>query len=96
MRLAIHSSKVCIDSARVYPPGFAVYIALGCTVSFLVNHQRRIAVKVSIKDLAVNMDLGNNGVTFDVYDNNGKFLGDLRLGKALLNGAKGKHKRVMA
>lgn len=28
MRLAIHSSKVCIDSARMYQPGFAVYIAL--------------------------------------------------------------------
>jgi hypothetical protein len=34
-------------------------------------------VKVSIKDLAVKMDLGNNGVTLDVYDNADKFLGDL-------------------
>jgi hypothetical protein len=28
MRFAIHSSKVCIDSARMYQPGFAVYITL--------------------------------------------------------------------
>ena len=28
MRFAIHSSKGCIDSARMYPPGFAVYISL--------------------------------------------------------------------
>jgi hypothetical protein len=47
-------------------------------------------VKVSIKDLAINMDLGNNGVTFDVYDNDGKFLGDLRLGKGTVEWCKGK------
>lgn len=47
-------------------------------------------MKVSIKDFAVNMDLGNNGVTFDVYDNDGKFLGDLRLGKGTVEWCKGK------
>ena len=49
-------------------------------------------MKVSIKDLAVNMDLGNNGVTFDVYNNEGKFLGDLRLGKGTVEWCKGKIK----
>lgn len=47
-------------------------------------------MKVSIKDLAVNMDLGNNGVTFDVRDNDGEFLGDLRLGKGTVEWCKGK------
>jgi hypothetical protein len=47
-------------------------------------------VKISIKDLSINMDLGNNGVTFDVYGNDGKFLGDLRLGKGTVEWCKGK------
>lgn len=47
-------------------------------------------MKVNIKDLSVNMDLGNNGVTFDVYDNEGKFLGDLRIGKGTIEWCKGK------
>ena len=49
-------------------------------------------MKVSIKDLSINMDLGNNGVTFDVYGNDGKFLGDLRLGKGTIEWCKGKKK----
>ena len=49
-------------------------------------------MKVSIKDLSINMDLGNNGVTFDVYGNDGKFLGDLRLGKGTVEWCKGKTK----
>jgi hypothetical protein len=36
------------------------------------------------------MDLGNNGVTFDVYNNDGKFMGDLRLGKGTVEWCKGK------
>ncbi|MCP3167359.1 hypothetical protein [Myxococcus qinghaiensis] len=47
-------------------------------------------MKVSIKDLAVNMDLGNTGVTLDVYDTDGTFLGDLRIGKAKIEWCKGK------
>ena len=47
-------------------------------------------MKVSVKDLAVNMDLGNNGITLDVYDNDGKHLGDLRIGKATIEWCKGK------
>lgn len=34
-------------------------------------------MKVTIKDLAVNMKLGNRGVEFDVYDAQGKHLGDI-------------------
>jgi hypothetical protein len=49
-------------------------------------------VKISIKDLSINMDLGNNGVTFDVYGNDDKFLGDLRLGKGTVEWCKGKTK----
>ena len=47
-------------------------------------------MKISIKDLAINMELGNNGVTFDVYDNDGSFVGDLRLGKGTVEWCKGK------
>lgn len=47
-------------------------------------------MKISIKDLNVTMDLGNNGVTFDVYDNNDDFLGDLRLGRGTIEWCKGK------
>ncbi len=34
-------------------------------------------MKVSIKDLAVTMDVKNSGVEFEIHDNNDKFLGDL-------------------
>jgi len=47
-------------------------------------------MKISIKDLSINMELGNNGVTFDVYGNDGKFLGDLRLGRGTVEWCKGK------
>lgn len=46
-------------------------------------------VKVSIKDLTVDMDLGNKGVELDVYNNN-LHLGDLRIGKATIEWCKGK------
>lgn len=36
------------------------------------------------------MELGNNGVTFDVYDNSGTFLGDFRLGRGGVEWCKGK------
>jgi len=48
-------------------------------------------MKVSIKDLSVSMELGNKGITFDVYDNN-KFLGDLRIAKGTIEWCKGKVK----
>ena len=47
-------------------------------------------MKVRIKDLSVNMELGNNGVTFDVYDNADTFLGDLRLGRGKVEWCKGR------
>lgn len=47
-------------------------------------------MKVKIKDLSVNMELGNNGVTFDVYDNDDTFLGDLRLGRGKVEWCKGR------
>ncbi|HEX3465974.1 MAG TPA: hypothetical protein VHS78_18140 [Candidatus Elarobacter sp.] len=47
-------------------------------------------MKVSVKDLAVTMNLGNNGITLDVYSNDDKFLGDLRIGKATTEWCKGK------
>ena len=49
-------------------------------------------MKVSIKEFSINMDLGNNGITFDIYDNEEKFLGDLRLGKGTIEWCKGKIK----
>ncbi len=47
-------------------------------------------MKVSVKDFAVTMDLGNTGITMDVYDNNGNHLGDLRVGKAKIEWCKGR------
>ena len=47
-------------------------------------------MKVSIKDLAVQMPLGNKGVVFDVYDNQDNFVGDLRIGRAKIEWCKGR------
>lgn len=47
-------------------------------------------MKVNVKDLAVTMNLGNNGITLDVYDNDDKHLGDLRLGRATIEWCKGR------
>ena len=49
-------------------------------------------MKIKIKDLSVEMELGNKGVTFDVYDNAGKFLGDFRLGRGGVEWCKGKRR----
>ncbi|QRN42186.1 hypothetical protein GDR29_05845 [Xanthomonas oryzae pv. oryzae] len=48
-------------------------------------------MKVRIKDLSVTMELGNNGVIFDVYGNDETFLGDLRLGRGKVEWCKGKN-----
>jgi hypothetical protein len=50
-------------------------------------------VKVSIKDFAVNMDLGNNGLEFDVYDGDATHLGDFSVGKKYLTWCKGRTQR---
>jgi hypothetical protein len=47
-------------------------------------------VKVSVKDLAVSMELGNNGIELDVYDKDGNHLGDLRIGRATVEWCKGR------
>ena len=47
-------------------------------------------MKISVKDFSVNMDLGNTGITLDVYDNDGTHLGDLRIGRATIEWCKGK------
>jgi len=50
-------------------------------------------MNVSIKDLAVNMDLGNNGVEFDIYDSTRNHLGDLRIGKGRIEWCKGRTRK---
>lgn len=47
-------------------------------------------MKIRVKDFAVSMELGNNGISLDVYDNSNKHLGDLRIGKATIEWCKGK------
>jgi hypothetical protein len=47
-------------------------------------------MQVSIKKLNVTMNLGSEGLTLDVYDTDGKFRGDLRVGKAKIEWCKGK------
>lgn len=49
-------------------------------------------MKVSIKDFNVSMELGNNGITLDVRDQKGNFLGDLRLGRGTIEWCQGKTK----
>lgn len=48
-------------------------------------------MKVSVKDLSVNMELGNKGIELDVYDSNGEHLGDLRIGRATIEWCKGQN-----
>jgi hypothetical protein len=47
-------------------------------------------MKVSIKDLQISMDLGNNGIDLDVYNTKDERLGDLRIGRGKLTWCKGK------
>jgi hypothetical protein len=47
-------------------------------------------IKVSVKDLRVSMELGNNGIELDVYDNQGNHLGDLRIGKGTIEWCSGR------
>ena len=46
-------------------------------------------MKVSVKDFQVTMQIGNNGIELDVYNNRGGHLGDLRIGKATIEWCKG-------
>jgi hypothetical protein len=47
-------------------------------------------MKVSVKDLAVSMELGSRGIELDVYDTAGTHLGDLRIGKAKIEWCRGR------
>lgn len=47
-------------------------------------------MKVSVKDFSVSMELKNKGMELDVYDTNGKHLGDLVVTKSKLVWCKGK------
>jgi len=47
-------------------------------------------MQVSIKDLAVTMDLGNRGVEFEVHDAEGAHLGDFRISRATVEWCKGR------
>ena len=47
-------------------------------------------MKISVKNFAVTMELGNKGITLDVYDTDGTFLGDIRFGRATIEWCKGK------
>ena len=49
-------------------------------------------MKVSIKDLAVSMEIKNKGIELDVYGNDDKHLGDLVVTKTGLTWCKGKTK----
>ncbi len=51
---------------------------------------------VSIKSFDVEMKLKNMGIEFQVYDNQGKFLGDVILTKAGVIWCKGKTRRKNA
>lgn len=51
-------------------------------------------MKVSIKDLSVDMDIKTKGIELDVYDNSGKHLGDLIVTSTGLTWCNGKTKRA--
>jgi hypothetical protein len=47
-------------------------------------------MKVSVNDLNVSMELGNNGIELRVYDNDSNHLGDLRIGRATIEWCRGR------
>ena len=47
-------------------------------------------MKVSVKDLNVSMEIKNKGVELDIYDNDGKHLGDLVVTKSKVTWCPGK------
>ncbi len=52
------------------------------------NKENRM--RVSVKDLAVTMELGNNGIELDVFDGQDNHLGDLRIGRGTIEWCKGR------
>lgn len=55
-RLAAISFKRCIDPARMYPPGFAVYIALGSIDHLFQGDYRMTTSKIRIKLGAIEVE----------------------------------------
>lgn len=49
-------------------------------------------MKVLVKDLAVNMEIGNNGITLDIYNpgDDGEHRGDVRFGRATIEWCPGR------
>jgi hypothetical protein len=49
-------------------------------------------MKVKVKDFAVNMELGNDGIMLDVYEpgESGAHLGDLRFGRGTIEWCPGR------
>jgi hypothetical protein len=65
-RLAANLSERCIDCARMYPPGFAVYITLGATNSLekIMEKTRQV---LAFLMLIVAPSLSVAGYSVDVY-----------------------------
>lgn len=47
-------------------------------------------LQVHIKDFDVDMTLGNNGLTLQIWDNQNRYLGKLRIGKATVEWCAGR------
>lgn len=47
-------------------------------------------MKVTITDIASDIELGNNGIILEIRDNSDKHLGKLRIGRATVEWCKGK------
>ena len=50
-------------------------------------------MQVSVKDLAVTMGLGNNGIELEIRDNDGTHLGDLSIGRGAVEWCQGRTRR---
>jgi hypothetical protein len=57
------------------------------------THGEGTSMKVAIKDFDVQMEVKNNGIEFEVYDNDGTFRGDCYLTKTGLIWCEGKTSR---
>lgn len=50
-------------------------------------------MKVKVDASDVNITLGNNGITFDIADEDGKHVGHLRIGQATIEWRRGRTRR---
>jgi hypothetical protein len=60
----------------------------------LYSHATESGMKVGIKEFNVAMEVKNNGIEFEVYDNDGTFRGDCYLTKTGLIWCEGKTSRA--